>query len=217
MNRRMEKGKMLGLAAVGVLILACEAGGEDAALPRTIRLGESEATLRPLLSADCGKTERLHYTGEKAAPFTDQVQVNCEALQAFGARRRVEFMFNDGPLGHVWILVRSEEVPSLGETLEKAFGRQVYETKDYRVFASGTVALRRSPPEILVATPEMIARLTGYRGSESSKWRARKWKSGERPAASEAIVVVRLEPEGSCHPVPPRPCACSRMMSARRR
>jgi hypothetical protein len=99
-----------------------------------------------------------------AAPFSDQVQINCMGLQAFGARRKVEFMFNDGPLGHVWVHVRPEELSELGTTLERAFGEQVYATETYKVFASGTVALRLSPPEILVAMPERIAKLTGYQG-----------------------------------------------------
>jgi hypothetical protein len=161
--------RTLGIAAVLLAIAGGASGEQAAALPRTIRIGESEIPLRPLLSADCGKTERLHYTGKKAAPFTDQVQINCEGLEAFGARRRVEFMFNDGPLGHVWILIRPEEVSSLRATLEKSFGRTVYETKEYRVFASGTVALRASPPEVLVATPAMIERITGYRAGGKSK------------------------------------------------
>jgi hypothetical protein len=81
----------------------------------------------------------------------------------WGVPRDAEFMFNDGPLGHVWILVRSEEIQEIRQFLENTFGEVVYTTELDLVFASGTVALRRRPPEILVATPALIADLTGYR------------------------------------------------------
>jgi hypothetical protein len=89
---------------------------------------------------------------------------SCSGLEVFGARRDVEFMFNDGPLGHVWVHIRSEEVAELQGTLEMTFGQVVYETEIDKVFASGTVALRLAPPEVLVATPDLISELTGYPG-----------------------------------------------------
>jgi hypothetical protein len=106
--------------------------------------------------------EEIEYTGEPAAPFKEQLQINCSGLNAFGAPREAEFMFNDGPLGHVWILVQAEELTALRQDLEKTFGPVVYETGAYAVFASGNAALRRSPPEILVAEPAMMAEITGY-------------------------------------------------------
>jgi hypothetical protein len=132
-------------------------------LPRAIQLGQSIERLRPILAEDCNGTERLDYEGEMAAPFTSQTQVNCAGLEAFGGRRRAEFMFDDGPLGHVWILVQAEEIEGLRSRLEAAFGRIVFKTESYEVFRAGTVALRSYPPEILVATPALIERMTGYR------------------------------------------------------
>jgi hypothetical protein len=146
------------------LIANCAVGGQKSTLPRTIHLGSMPSALRPLLAEDCSKTEELHYTGKMAAPFDDQVQINCSNLDVFGARRDVEFMFNDGPLGHVWILIRAEESSDLRRSLEEAFGPVVYETQSYAVFASGNVALRRDPPEVLVATPNLITEITGFTG-----------------------------------------------------
>lgn len=131
-------------------------------LPRSIQLGEMPNVLRPLLAEDCTKLDEIQYTGELAAPFGEQLQINCSCLHAFGATREAEFMFNDGPLGHVWILVQAEELMELRRGLEKSFGPVVYETEAYVVFASGNIALRQTPPEILVATPNMIAEITGF-------------------------------------------------------
>lgn len=131
-------------------------------LPRSIQLGEMPSVLRPILAEDCIRMEEIQYTGELAAPFEEQLQINCSGLNAFGAPREVEFMFNDGPLGHVWILVEAEELTELRQNLEKAFGAVVHETEAYAVFAAGNVALRQTPPEILVATPDLMTEITGF-------------------------------------------------------
>ena len=148
---------------VVVLALCCGIEDQEPSLPRAIQLGKSVEALRPLIEQDCHRTEELHYTGEMAAPFDEQVQVDCAGLEVFGARRNVEFMFDDGPLGHVWVHIRGAEVAELRGNLERTFGQVVYETEVDKVFASGTVALRLSPPEVLVATPDFLAELTGYR------------------------------------------------------
>jgi len=156
-------GRYLGCVA---LIAGCAVTSPESALPRTIQLGGTLESLHPLLAEDCSQTEVLHYAGELAAPFHQQVQVNCMGLDVFGARRKVEFMFNDGPLGHVWIFIQPAETVKIRRDLARAFGEVVYETPDYAVFASGTVALRQDPREVLVATPTLITELTGYPGGK---------------------------------------------------
>ena len=147
------------------LIAGCAANNSELTLPRTIQLGSTVESLRPLLAEDCSQTEELHYEGDVAAPFNQQVQINCTGLDVFGARRSAEFMFNDGPLGHVWIFIQAGEMVEIRRNLVRSFGQVVYETPDYAVFASGTVALRQEPREVLVATPKLITELTGYPGA----------------------------------------------------
>ena len=116
-----------------------------------------------MLAQDRLRIAERQYEGAEAAPFTRQLQINCSGLQFFGAPREVEFLFNDGPLGHVWILVRGEELGELRRPLEKAFGPVMHSTDLDLVFASGTVALRNRPPEVLVATPALVSEITGWR------------------------------------------------------
>ncbi len=144
------------------LTVGCSTGVGNFELPRLIQLGAPVNALRSLLAEDCEHIEELHYTGEMAAPFSDQVQVNCARLQAFGGRRDAELMFNDGALGHVWIHISSSEADEVLAGLQTEFGEVVFATDDYKVLASGMVALRREPPEVLVATRELTAALTGY-------------------------------------------------------
>lgn len=151
----------LGLLAAGAL------AADGPLLPRAIQIGQPAAALRGLLAEDCQGAEELHYTGEMAAPFTEQTQINCFGLEVLGARREVELMFNDGPLGHVWIHVGSEELEKVARILAAEFGPVVFSGDGYRVFERATVALRSDPPEVLVATRELIAEMTGYRAPGS--------------------------------------------------
>ena len=155
----------------GLHILCCVAALQVQAdsvtpLPRTIQIGALPDLLRPVLAQDCSNTDEVFYKGAEAAPFTHQMQINCSGLLAFGKTRRAEFLFNDGPLGHVWIMVEPDELPGLRVLLEQSFGPVVYTSASYLVFASGTVALRTDPPEVLVATSKLISEITGWRTQE---------------------------------------------------
>lgn len=156
------------------ILAACAFVGPASPLPRTIQIGAFPESLRPLLAQDCVRTTERQYEGAQAAPFTRQLQINCSDLQVFGAPREVEFLFNDGPLGHVWILVRGEELGELRGQLERVFGPVVHETGLDLVFASGTVALRNRPPEVLVATPALVSDITGWSQAPQGK------RQGER-------------------------------------
>ena len=59
--------------------------------------------------------------------------------------------------------VDSTELATLDTLLARRFGPVVHATPEYHVYGEGTVALRFKPPEVLVATPQMSAELTGYR------------------------------------------------------
>ncbi|HEV8336261.1 MAG TPA: hypothetical protein VGR67_07600 [Candidatus Polarisedimenticolia bacterium] len=158
-ERRGRRRRSLAFLALALL----------AALPSAqklhpaFRLGARLSDLQPLLAKDCESLEQHHYTGGMAAPFRDQVQVDCHGLNVLGARRKVEFLFNDGPLGHLWVLIEADERPKIREKLERVFGPVVHDTEDYKVFAEGRVALRSDPAEILIGNEAMIERLTGYR------------------------------------------------------
>ena len=73
-------------------------------------------------------------------------------------------MFNDGVLELAWILTEKSEAELLSAGLAERFGSVVYSNDEYKVFSSGDVALRAEPPEVLVATPELIRDITGLGG-----------------------------------------------------
>ena len=161
MERQLEAADE---GAWNVLATVAPLGAAERFFPRTIQIGQPPSALRPYLEEDCDRFEESHYTGEMAAPFTDQIQIDCYGLEVLGAERKAELMFNDGPLGHVWILIEPQEIEAIERTLSAEFGPVAFSSDNDRVFASGTVAVRTDPPEILVATHELIRALTGYAG-----------------------------------------------------
>jgi hypothetical protein len=137
--------------------------------PRAFQVGAMPDSLRPLLTADCDRLEEHHYTGATAAPFTEQTQVDCFGLQVLGAQRKVEFLFNDGPLGHLWVHVDSTELGRIDSLLIREFGPVVHRSPEYHVYRAGTVALRFAPPEVLIATPELVVELSRYRPPDETR------------------------------------------------
>lgn len=149
---------------LAALVASQSSSAVETALPRVIKLGKSWTELAPLVRTDCERIEAIHHSGPTAAPFARQTQVNCFGLPVFGAKRRVELMFNDGPLGHAWVLARVEELNALRQRLAHEFGPVVYSGRGYDVFERGGVALRTDPPEVLIATQALLRELTGFGG-----------------------------------------------------
>jgi len=150
-------------AVIAILYSSCLTNSfNEAELHQTFKLGSSVAELLPVIKLESDSIKQFDYTGEMAAPFTQQTQINGYGMKVLGKKRKVEFLFNDGPLGHVWILIDEKEIPSITEELESLCGEIIYTKDDKRVFNSGTVAIQSNPPEVLIANAEMIQALTGY-------------------------------------------------------
>jgi hypothetical protein len=128
----------------------------------SFKIGSTISEIRLLLADGCATKVEKNYTGQQAEPFTNQTQLNCHGLFVLGDYRKVEFMFNDGPLGHIWVLL-SGDTKLISQSMEELYGGVIHETKDYRVFKQGNVALRFQPPEILIADEGMMKRLTGVK------------------------------------------------------
>lgn len=155
----------LGRQLLIVMLLAMAAHAADA--PGGVSIGQNLERARPILESACKRTDEKRYTGAMAAPAKEvQTQIDCYELDAYGGQRKVEYMFNDGVLAFAWVLVEAEELATLEAKLSSVHGEVIYEKGGYRVFASGEIALRNTPPEILIASPEMMRDLTGYARKE---------------------------------------------------
>ncbi|WP_421787796.1 hypothetical protein [Hyphobacterium sp.] len=79
----------------------------------------------------------------------NHVQVDCEGFNYFGDERLAEFVFADGALTHVWILVDEDELDGLLSAFETEFGAPSREAPVFAAFFEARAAVRRDVPEAL--------------------------------------------------------------------
>ncbi|MEE2526102.1 hypothetical protein V0U79_06965 [Hyphobacterium sp. HN65] len=98
---------------------------------------------------------------------TSHVQVDCQGYDYFGAERLAEFVFADGALTHVWVLVEESELDDLQSDFESAFGAPDARAPVFAAFFSARAAVRRDIPEALyyseAAAPLFEAFFSGNR------------------------------------------------------
>ncbi|MEE2566208.1 hypothetical protein [Hyphobacterium marinum] len=80
---------------------------------------------------------------------TSYRQVDCEGFDYFGGERRAEFVYADGALTHVWVLVEADELDALQREFETAYGSPDHDTADFAAFNARNTAIRRDVPEAL--------------------------------------------------------------------
>lgn len=77
------------------------------------------------------------------------VQVDCEGFAYFGEDRLAEFVFADGALTHVWILVEEDELDALQSAFTAVFGTPDREAPVFAAYFEARAAIRRDVPEAL--------------------------------------------------------------------
>ncbi len=159
---RLLKASTLAVVLLGAFTAAPSSTGEEGYFPPLLEMNQTLAEARPRIEAACGSTNVLEYTGAMAAPYEHQTQVDCFDLPVTGRPRKVEFMFNEGNLEFLWILLESGELDAVEAKLREVYGDVVFTNGNDKVFASGTIALRAEPAEILIGTAELVRDITGY-------------------------------------------------------
>ena len=77
------------------------------------------------------------------------MQVDCTGYAYLGAPRLAEFVFADGRLSHVWVLVEDSELPALQNAFETAYDAARVDTPAFAAFYKARGAVRRDVPEAL--------------------------------------------------------------------
>ena len=130
--------------------------------PGGVSIGQSLEDARPLIVDACNATSVQEYRGADAAPAKDvQTQITCHGLKIYQRENTVEYMFNDGVLAFVWLILEPDVLTLMEPQLLAQYGAIAYQNDAYRVFENGAVALRNDPPEILIASKEMMRDITG--------------------------------------------------------
>lgn len=124
-------------------------------------LGASRATANATATAHCERIETHEYRGAEAAPYTEQTQIDCFGYAFSGAPRKLELLINEGELGFYWLLLDEANRAAITASMTQRFGAPTCVTADYTIFAGNQVAIRRDPPEVLVALPADFTAITG--------------------------------------------------------
>lgn len=149
--------------AFAALSLSCATVQRDevAALMARFPLGATQDGLAAALERHCTDLAVHHYSAEQAAPYRQQVQIDCMGYQFRGAPRKLELLINEGELGFYWLLLDASELEATRTLLMDRFGAPTCLTARDTIFGAAGVALRREPAEILVAADEDFRAITG--------------------------------------------------------
>ncbi|MDH3338322.1 MAG: hypothetical protein OER22_15510 [Gammaproteobacteria bacterium] len=153
----------VSLTVIGALLASTLGAREEGLFPALFDMNQSIDEARPRIEAACARTSVLQYTGAMAAPYEHQTQIDCFDLLVMGKPRKVEFMFNEGYLEFLWILLERAELDVVEAKFREVYGDVVFANGNYKVFADGAIALRSEPAEILIGTAELVQEITGYR------------------------------------------------------
>lgn len=84
-------------------------------------------------------------------PFAQEshAQVDCQGYDHAGAERLAEFVFVDGQLGFVWVLIEEGELAGFAQALDQDQGEPTYTNATFRAYTQARVALRYDVPEFL--------------------------------------------------------------------
>ena len=137
---------------------ACAHADERFARPEVIRLGATVAELERALEGRCTR-RRLHNEAPVFLPNVRerQQQIDCDGFQFFGYGRRIEFVFRDGRLVLVWLMVTDAETPAMIDAMTRAYGTPTERNDAYVSFERDRAAWRYRPAEILFWSGELDA------------------------------------------------------------
>ncbi|MCR9130083.1 MAG: hypothetical protein NXI12_11220 [Alphaproteobacteria bacterium] len=133
------------------------------ALPEQVMLGGDEAANASAIEGLCEVAERRVLDPETLPLAQDShVQIDCDGFEYGGAPRRSEFVFADGRLSHIWVLVDASEVDGLDEAFEAAFGSPSVRSDSFSAYINANAAVRRDTPEALFYSDHVAPMFEGW-------------------------------------------------------
>ncbi|WP_421790641.1 hypothetical protein [Hyphobacterium sp.] len=133
---------------VSLLALSLSATPFNPASPTEFAFGGSPDA-HDFASICSSHSERVMDPAENPLARESLTQVDCEGFDYFGQARLAEFVFADGALTHVWVLVDATELENLQAAFTGAFGDPDREAPVFAAYFEARAAVRRDIPEAL--------------------------------------------------------------------
>jgi hypothetical protein len=136
--------------------VTCAHADERFERPAVIRFGASIAEVERALEGQCTQ-RRLRTDDPVFLPNVRerQSQLDCKGFQFFGQGRHLEFVFRDGRLMMVWLIVTDAEASTMIDAMTRAYGAPTERNADYVTFERDRAAWRYRPAEILFWAEEL--------------------------------------------------------------
>ena len=158
---------LLVTSAIAVSLPADDTGARDPRQPEVIQFGSSAEDMQVTLSNYCETSMELRVFDPPEIPIAQEShqQIDCEGFDYLGAPRLAEFVFIDGKLQLVWILLTDQERETTIAAMREVYGSQGQENEQVVAFTENRTAWRNEPAEVLFYSEEFAPiiepRLTG--------------------------------------------------------
>jgi hypothetical protein len=151
-DRALARALLLALS----LGATCAHADEPFERPAVIRFGASIAEVERALEGKCTE-QQLRTDDPIFLPNVRerQSQIDCGGFQFLGQGRHVEFVFRDGRLMMVWLMVTDAETQTMIDAMTRAYGAPTARNADYVTFERNRAAWRYRPAEILFWAEEL--------------------------------------------------------------
>ena len=135
--------------------------------PDTIRFDERLVDAQQRLDDVCESLTLRQIEPVQIPGVAVQTQLDCQGLEMAGAERLAEFVYGDGQLYMVWVLVDAEELDGLASSMAQVYGAPSHSSDVFSAFTQHRTALRRDVPEILFYAPVASAQFEGWFSQQS--------------------------------------------------
>lgn len=155
------------LAAGAVLAATGLAAGPATAQdrPEVAVWGAELAAVRDGLGALCpGGLEERRFDPPEMPGTRDHRQIDCHGFAFMGAPRTAEFVFADGRLQLLWILMEASDEARVTAGLQARFGPPAVDNAGVTAFPAGRAAWRKDKPEVLFYAPQLDAMMNQFLG-----------------------------------------------------
>lgn len=133
--------------------------------PSVAAWGADIGEMREALVPHCteGLAER-RFSPAELPGVQDHRQIDCQGFVFMGAPRTAEFVFAEGKLQMVWILMEASDAERVTAGLRGLFGAPAVDNPGVTAFPAGRAAWRKDKPEVLFYAPQLDAMMNQFLG-----------------------------------------------------
>jgi hypothetical protein len=156
-----------GLAACAALAAFGSAASTAAAQDKPVVAvwGADIDQVRTQLAPACaGGLEVRRFDPAELPGVQDHRQIDCRGFAFMGAPRTAEFVFAEGRLQLVWILMEAADEGRVTAGLREQFGAPAVDNPGVTAFPAGRAAWRKDKPEVLFYAPQLDAMMNQFLG-----------------------------------------------------